>query len=126
MCLQKPASHFQENCQFPTPLKVSPEISKPVTLAVFENPALSGILDTSFHLVNLILTDKFHVKSWFSHQNVVILLYYLWVKKNKNSFNTCLYYFGSHDDQAVSQLYFFIGGFWSHYAAAGFIGSYLI
>ena len=81
MRLQKPASHFQENCPFPTPLKISPEISKPVTLAVIENSALSGILDTSFHLANLILTDQFHVKSWVSYQNVIILLNYLWVKE---------------------------------------------
>ena len=39
---------------------------------MFENPTLLGILDTSVHLANLILTDKFHVKSWVSYQNVVI------------------------------------------------------
>ena len=77
MSLQKPASHFQENFPFLTPLKISPEISKPVTLAVFENPTVSEILDTFFHLANSILTDQFHVKSWFSYQTVIILLYYL-------------------------------------------------
>ena len=63
MFLQKPAIHFEENCPFPTLLKISPEISMPVTLAVFEIPALKGILDTSFHLANLILTDQFHKKT---------------------------------------------------------------
>ena len=81
MSLQKPAIHLQGNCPFLTLLKISPEISMPVTLAVFEIPALKGILDTSFHLANLILTDQFHVKSWVSYQIVVILLYYVWVKE---------------------------------------------
>ena len=97
MSLQKLAINFQENWPFQSPLKISTEISKPVTLAVFENPALLGILDTSFHIANLILTDQFNVKSWVSYQNVAILLYYLrvkekiifsilvWVKKTNNS-----------------------------------------
>ena len=47
----------------------------------FLNLTLLGILDTSFHLANVILTDQFHVKSWISYKNVVILLHYLWVKE---------------------------------------------
>jgi len=57
MSLQKPASHFQENCSFLTKLKLPVEISKLVTLEVYENGALLGIPDTSFHLANLIITN---------------------------------------------------------------------